>query len=83
MAFRMSNIDDEILYTVPEIAEAMKLDRVTVFRWVQGGVKLPISGQTVRLEAFKVGKQYKVLGKSLRAFLERMGFPDGDQEGRP
>lgn len=78
MAFRMANIDDEILYTVPEIAEAMELDRVTVFRWIQRGVKLPISGNTERLEAFKVGERYKVSGQSLRAFLEKMGFRDGD-----
>ena len=50
----------ENYYTLKEIAERLKVNYRTVFRWVHGG-KLP---------AYKFGSDWRVKGSDLDAFIE-------------
>lgn len=47
-------------YTLHEIAKLLKVSYMTIFRWVKCG----------KLEAFKIGKQYRVKKEVLERFID-------------
>ena len=47
-------------YTLQEVAEMLKISYMTVFRWVKNG----------KLEASRVGKQYRIKKETLVKFTE-------------
>lgn len=51
---------EEQYYTINEIAEMLKVAYLTVYRWI-------ISG---KLEAYKVGKQFRISHTDFNKFLE-------------
>lgn len=48
-------------YTIEEVAKMLKLAYLTVYRWVQAK----------KLEAYKIGKQYRIDKKDLDTFIEK------------
>jgi excisionase family DNA binding protein len=48
------------LYTVAEVAEHMRVSNMTVYRLIKNGT----------LPAIRVGKNYRIRGKDLTAYLE-------------
>lgn len=48
-------------YTLDEVAVMLKVVYLTVYRWVRAG----------KLQAYKVGKQYRISKEQLDLFLER------------
>jgi len=49
------------IYTPDEIAEKLKVTRLTVYRWIEKG----------ELKAFKAGKMWRITKKDLELFLGR------------
>lgn len=47
-------------YTLQEVADLLKVQYLTIFRWVKSG-KLP---------AYKFGKQYRVSAETLKNFID-------------
>jgi len=47
-------------YTLPEVAEMLKVSRQTVYRWIRSG----------ELEAYKLGHDWRVEKTDLDRFLE-------------
>lgn len=52
---------NEEFYTLHEVADLLKISYMTVFRWVKAG----------KLEAYQIGKQYRVKQSTLDNFLEK------------
>lgn len=48
-------------YTLDEVSVMLKVVYLTVYRWVRAG----------KLQAYKVGKQYRISKEQLDLFLER------------
>jgi excisionase family DNA binding protein len=61
---------EETYYTLPEIAEKLRVSRRTVYRWVQAR----------ELPAYKLGGEFRVTERDLKHFLEarRTLKPGGD-----
>jgi excisionase family DNA binding protein len=51
---------EETYYTLPEVAERLKVSRRTVYRWVQAG----------DLSAYKLGGEFRITKRDLEHFLE-------------
>jgi excisionase family DNA binding protein len=51
---------EETYYTLPEIAEKLKVSRRTVYRWVQAE----------QLPAYKLGGEFRITERDLERFLE-------------
>jgi excisionase family DNA binding protein len=51
---------EETYYTLPEVAEKLKVSRRTVYRWVQAG----------ELPAYKLGGEFRITERDLEQFLE-------------
>lgn len=51
----------EKIYTIKEIAELLKVNKMTIYRYIKAG----------RLPAIYLGKEYRVLESDLIAFLHR------------
>lgn len=49
------------LYTVTEVAAILKVHRETILRWIAEG----------KINAFKVGKEWRIDEKDLQEFIER------------
>ncbi len=49
------------IYTPDEIADKLKVTRLTVYRWIEKG----------ELKAFKAGKMWRITREDLEAFLGR------------
>ncbi len=49
------------IFTPDEIAEKLKVTRLTVYRWIDKG----------ELQAFKAGKMWRITRKDLEAFIGR------------
>jgi len=47
-------------YTIQEIADILKVDYMTVYRWIRSG----------KLEAYQVQKQYRIRGTDFEKFME-------------
>ncbi len=62
---------EETYYTLPEIAEKLKVSRRTVYRWVQAG----------ELPAYKLGGEFRITERDLEKFLEARRIPKSDPEG--
>lgn len=48
------------LLTIAEVAEMLRVSRMTVWRWIRSG----------RLQAYRVGKQYRIPEEAVLAILE-------------
>lgn len=48
------------LLTIAEVAEMLKVSRLTVWRWVRTG----------RLQAYRIGRQYRIPEEAVLALLE-------------
>lgn len=57
-------------YTLQEVADRLKVNYRTVYRWVHAG----------QLPAYKLGKEWRIEEEDLRSFLEarRIGPSKGD-----
>lgn len=55
----MINKDEEVYYTIEEVASMLKVAYLTVYRWIQGK----------KLIAYKVGKQYRIKQSDLDGFI--------------
>lgn len=49
-----------LFYTLPEIADMLKVSRQTVYRWVKSG----------ELPAFKLGHDWRIKDSDLQKFIE-------------
>lgn len=56
----MAPIDEDRLWTVAEVADHMRVSNMTVYRLIKGG----------ELPALRVGKNYRIRGKELHAYIE-------------
>lgn len=54
----------DLVYTTTEVAEKLKVTRMTVLRFIKSG----------KLQAFRVGNQWRITQKSLLEFIERETF---------
>ena len=52
---------EEKFYTVDEVAIILKVNPMTVYRWIKAG----------KLKSYKAGKQYRVKKEDLDKFLEQ------------
>jgi len=52
---------NEEFFTLHEVAKLLKISYMTVFRWVKAG----------KLEAYQIGKQYRIKQSTLDKFLEK------------
>jgi excisionase family DNA binding protein len=52
---------DEKLLTVAEVAEHLRVDPRSVYRWIRSG----------QLEAIDIGREYRISESQLRDFLEQ------------
>jgi putative molybdopterin biosynthesis protein len=57
----MDNKNNEICYTIEEVAKMLKVAYLTVYRWIQ----------LKKLRAYKAGKQYRIWKNDLDIFLEK------------
>ena len=55
-----SKIMEEKYYTPQEIAELLKINYMTVYRWIRAG----------KLEAYQVQKQYRIREADFNRFME-------------
>jgi excisionase family DNA binding protein len=55
-----SALGGERLWTVSEVAEHMRVSNMTVYRLIKGG----------QLSALRVGKNYRIRGRELAAYLD-------------
>ena len=62
---------EETYYTLPEIAEKLKVSRRTVYRWVQGK----------ELPAYKLGGEFRITERDLERFLEERRTHKTELEG--
>ncbi len=62
---------EEIYYTLPEIAEKLRVSRRTVYRWVQAR----------ELPAYKLGGEFRITERDLKQFLEARRTLKPDSEG--
>src|SRR5690606_13292056 len=56
----MAPIDHDRLWTVAEVADHMRVSNMTVYRLIKSG----------ELPAIRVGKNYRIRGRELAAFLD-------------
>ncbi len=62
---------EETYYTLPEIADKLKVSRRTVYRWVQGK----------ELPAYKLGGEFRITERDLERFLEERRTLKTELEG--
>lgn len=48
-------------YTAKELAEKLKLNVMTIYRYIDSG----------KLEAYKIGKEYRIKAKEFNKFLDK------------
>ncbi len=62
----------ETYYTVPEVAETLRVSHMTVYRWIKDG----------KLGAYKLGGEFRITERDLNQFLEarRILRPDPEEE---
>ncbi len=54
-------MNDDILWTPPQVAERLQVNERTVTQWLRKG----------HLRGFKIGKEWRVAQRDLQAFLEQ------------
>ncbi|GIW61213.1 MAG: hypothetical protein KatS3mg101_1190 [Patescibacteria group bacterium] len=57
----MDKREVEEFYTIREVADILKVAYLTVYRWVQAR----------KLQAFKIGKQYRINKAELDKFIQK------------
>ncbi len=62
---------EETYYTVPEVAETLKVSHMTLYRWIKDG----------RLSAYKLGGEFRITERDLKQFLEARRTLKSDPEG--
>ena len=55
---------EETYFTVDEIAERLKVSRMTVYRWIKAG----------QLGAYKIGGEFRITERDIERFLEARRF---------
>lgn len=69
----MAPIDEDRLWTVAEVADHMRVSNMTVYRLIKSG----------ELPAIRVGKNYRIRGRELAAFLDASStLPHDRAEGQ-
>jgi excisionase family DNA binding protein len=61
---------EEQVYTPEEIAEKLKMSKLTVMNWLRSG----------KLKGLKAGRYWRVRASDLNAYLTRMRQEDGAEE---
>ena len=63
---------EETYYTVPEVAETLKVSHMTVYRWIKDG----------KLGAYKLGGEFRITERDLNQFLQarRILRPNPEEE---
>ena len=62
---------EETYYTVPEVAETLKVSHMTVYRWIKDG----------KLAAYKLGGEFRITKRDLERFLEARRTPRPEPKG--
>jgi excisionase family DNA binding protein len=62
---------EETYYTVPEVAETLKVSHMTVYRWIKDG----------KLVAYKLGGEFRITERDLEQFLEARRTPRSESKG--
>ena len=57
---RMSNTQQHKFYTTQEIADILRVDYMTVYRWIRAG----------KLDAYQVQKQYRIRESDFEKFMQ-------------
>ncbi|MDD5722995.1 MAG: excisionase family DNA-binding protein [Syntrophales bacterium] len=58
----------ERLYSTSEVARLLKVNRVTVYRWVKEG----------KIRAYEIGKHFKISSTEVKRLLSEFGFSEPD-----
>lgn len=58
----MENKKDEQFYTAKELAELLKVNIMTIYRYIKAG----------KLKAFKIGKEFRIVKKEFDDFLNKV-----------
>jgi excisionase family DNA binding protein len=61
-------LGNDRLYTVAEVAEHMRVSNMTVYRLIKAG----------RLPALRVGKNYRIRGRDISAYLDAASTQQAD-----
>jgi excisionase family DNA binding protein len=62
---------EETYYTVPEVAETLKVSHMTVYRWIKDG----------KLTAYKLGGEFRITERDLERFLGERRTPKSEPKG--
>lgn len=65
-------LGEDRLWTVAEVAQQMRVSNMTVYRLIKSGA----------LPALRVGKNYRIRGKDLAAYLEASTTGQADESER-
>jgi len=57
----MTDMKEEQYYSIEEVAKMLKVAYLTVYRWIQAR----------KLQAFKIGKQYRINKAELDRFIQK------------
>ena len=57
-------------YTIQEVADTLKVAYLTVYRWIQDS----------RIQAYKMGKQYRFSESELSRFIKNSKYNNGKKE---
>lgn len=57
---------EKLLYSTSEVAELFKVNRVTVYRWIQDG----------KVDACEIGKRYKIPAEEVRRMVREFGISE-------
>jgi len=57
----------ENYYTIQEVADTLKVAYLTVYRWIQNN----------RIQAYKMGKQYRISDDELNKFIKNSKYNNG------
>lgn len=68
------NLTDEPLLTISEVAAALRVSKMTIYRLIHAG----------ELEAFRIGRSFRVPSAALREYLRKTeSFSDGSNQADP
>lgn len=65
----MTNMAEERYYSIKEVAKMLKVAYLTVYRWIQSN----------RIEAYKIGKQYRISSDAINRFIESSKYSNGNK----
>ncbi len=65
-------MNEDILWTPPQVAERLQINERTVTQWLRKG----------HLRGFKIGKEWRVAQRDLQAFLEQSANKPSDGKAK-